>query len=421
MNEYHTVSPDQSTSEKRTALTVGELNEYIRMLLEGNPILKSVWVKGEISNFTNHRSGHLYFSLKDEEGVVRVVMFRGSAASLGFIPEEGMKVLLHGRVTLYGKTGQYQINADAMQPDGIGALYIAFEQLKRRLESEGLFDESRKKALPRYPRRIGIITSPTGAAIRDMMNIAGRRFPLTELILYPSLVQGSGAPRQLCEGLCFFEKEMENGTENAVDVIIIGRGGGSLEDLWAFNDEALARMVSACSIPVISAVGHETDFTICDFVADCRAPTPSAAAELAVPDGAVLSRQLGNLGRRYRELIQMGIDSRRVAVRTLSLSRGLQKPSHTVDEKRIELDWLSDRLDGGIAFSVDSRKNTLGRLAERMQALNPLSILSRGYCAVSRGEGICTTAGSLSVGDRVTLRFGDGSRSAEIVEEGEGS
>lgn len=410
-------SPQASPEgDRKNALTVSELNEYIRMLMEGNPVLKSVWVKGEISNFTNHRSGHLYFSLKDEDGVIKVVMFRMSAARLGFVPEEGMKVLLHGRVTLYGKTGQYQINADGMQPDGIGALYIAFEQLKRRLEYEGLFSEENKKPLPKYPKKIGIITSPTGAAIQDMIQITGRRFPLAELVLYPSLVQGSDAPRSLCKGLRYFEYAKDHQTDDSVDLIIIGRGGGSMEDLWAFNDEELARTIASATIPVISAVGHETDFTICDFVADRRAPTPSAAAELAVPDVGVLSRQIGNLSRHFEGLLVTNLDRYRNQLQMLASSKGLLKPSYTVDEKRLQLDRISDNLDITIQHGMESRKNDLRRLAERFNALNPLGILSRGYSAVSRIDGkICTAASDLSVGDCVSLRFADGIRHAEII------
>ena len=409
--------PTTPVSDRRKALTVSELNEYIRMLMEGNPVLRSVWVKGEISNFTNHRSGHLYFSLKDEEGVIRAVMFRASAARLGFIPEEGMKVLLHGKVTLYGKNGQYQINADGMQPDGIGALFIAFEQLKRKLEYEGLFSEEQKKPLPKYPKRIGIITSPTGAAIQDIIQITGRRFPLTELILYPSIVQGSEAARSLCKGLRYFEYEKEHQTDNSVDLIIIGRGGGSMEDLWAFNDEQLARTIASATIPVISAVGHETDFTICDFVADQRAPTPSAAAELAVPDATVLSRQIGNISRHFEGLLLADLDRYRSRLQMLTASKGLLRPSYTIDEKRIRLDRLTDRIDDTIHYGMESRRNDLRHLAERFSALNPLGILARGYSAVSRSDGrICTAASDLSVGDHITLRFADGIRHAKIIE-----
>lgn len=414
MNE----DPAYKKEDKRSVLTVYELNEYIRMLLDGNPVLKNVWVKGEISNFTGHRSGHLYFSLKDEDGLIRAVMFRGSAEALAFRPEEGMKVLVHGRVTLYGKSGQYQLNVDSMQPDGVGALYIAFEQLKRKLSEEGLFDASRKSALPKYPEKIGIITSPTGAAIRDMLQITARRFPLAEIILYPSLVQGDGAPRQLIAGLRYFEGAKHIKSEDAVDLVIIGRGGGSIEDLWAFNDETLARTIAASTLPIISAVGHETDFTICDFVADCRAPTPSAAAELAVPDGANLYRQMNNLQRHLESRLLSSIEAHRARLRFLSASRGLSRPSHTLEEKRIELDRISEKLDTLVLRTVETREQALVRIADRLHALNPLSVLSRGFCAVSRPNGtICIKASELSVGDRVTLRFSDNERHAIITEE----
>jgi exodeoxyribonuclease VII large subunit len=235
-------------------------------------------IKGEISNFTNHRTGHFYFSLKDEGGLIRAVMFKTAVQKLNFLPENGMKVILRGRISSFVRDGQYQIYVNDIQPDGVGSLYIAFEQLKRRLESEGIFDQSRKRPIPKLPRRVGIVTSPTGAAVRDMINIFGRRFPYTELVLYPALVQGPGAAADVAKGVRYFNET------DSVNVIVVGRGGGSIEDLWAFNDEMLARTVAASRIPVISAVGHETDFTICDFAADLRAPTPSAAAELAVPE-----------------------------------------------------------------------------------------------------------------------------------------
>ena len=284
---------------ERRIITVSELNEYIKMVLEHDELLMRIFVKGEISNFTNHyKTGHFYFSLKDEGGTVRAVMFRGSAARLKFMPENGMRVIVGGRVGVFPRDGQYQIYAETMEPDGIGALYIAYEQLKKKLEAEGLFDASKKKPLPKIPTRIGVITSPTGAAIRDIIHILGRRFPLARVILYPALVQGEGAAPDLVRGLDYFN-QMGN-----VDVIIIGRGGGSLEDLWAFNDETLARHVAASRIPVISAVGHETDFTLCDFAASRRAPTPSAAAEIAVPETEELARKLANVTSRIELLLE---------------------------------------------------------------------------------------------------------------------
>jgi len=267
-------------------LTVTQLNEYVKMLLDSDALLGSgIWVRAEISNFKHHYgTGHFYFSLKDDGALVRAVMFRFNAQKLAFEPKDGMRVLVHGKVSAFVRDGQYQLYVDDIVPDGKGALYFAFEQLKKKLEAEGLFEESRKRPLPRFPEKIGIVTSPTGAAIRDMINILGRRYPCAELFLYPALVQGPEAPADLMAGLKFFAEKKR------VDVIIIGRGGGSVEDLWAFNNEQLAYAVAASPVPVISAVGHESDFTICDFVADKRAPTPSAAAELAAPDRMELKK-----------------------------------------------------------------------------------------------------------------------------------
>ena len=257
--------------------TVSQINQFIKYTLDASPVLSDIYIHGEISNFTNHRSGHLYFSVKDEESVLRVVMFKSSAVRLKFLPENGMKVLIHGRISSYVRDGQYQLYADSMEPDGAGALAVAFEQLKKKLEAEGLFAAEKKKLLPPFPKAIGIVTSPTGAAIRDILQILGRRYPLSKVILFPVQVQGDAAPRQLISGIQYFNRHL------SVDVIIIGRGGGSMEELWAFNNEELARAVAASEIPVVSAVGHEIDFTISDFAADLRAPTPSAAAELTVP------------------------------------------------------------------------------------------------------------------------------------------
>ena len=257
-----------------SVMTVSELNNFIKSMFDSNRLLSSVYVKGEISNFVSHRSGHFYFSLKDADGQIKAVMFRSSALKLKFIPENGMKVTVFGSISVFSRDGVYQMYATSMQPDGIGALYLAYEQLKAKLTDEGLFRDDHKKLLPQYPSKIGVITSPTGAAVRDIINVLGRRYPLATVYIYPALVQGDGAARTLIDGVDYFD------AAGLVDTIIIGRGGGSIEDLWEFNNEELARRIYACSIPVISAVGHETDFTICDFVADLRAPTPSAAGDL---------------------------------------------------------------------------------------------------------------------------------------------
>ena len=398
-------------SEKMLLLSVGMLNEYVKGLLESNEVLADVWVRGEISNFTNHyKTGHFYFSLKDEKGAISAVMFRSYAQRLPFMPQNGMKVILHGRVSLYAPGGQYQINADSMQPDGVGGLYLAFEQLKAKLQAEGLFDESRKKPLPRIPSRIGIITSPTGAAIHDMIHVLGRRFPVAEILLYPALVQGAGAPASLIAGMQYFNRERN------VDLIIIGRGGGSMEDLWAFNDEALARTVAASALPVISAVGHESDFTVCDFVADRRAPTPSAAAELAVPDMSDLKRLLRGTEDRLGNAVNARIAQRRDRVALLSKSRALTSPDRFVDDCRMRVGDLSLRLDRAADHRLTRAKGDFARAAAQLDALNPLAILTRGYAVVRAGEKPVRSVEELRVGSPVRLTLSDGEAMAEITE-----
>lgn len=398
-------------SEKTLLLSVGMLNEYVKGLLEQNEVLSDVWVRGEISNFTNHyKTGHFYFSLKDERGAISAVMFRSYAQRLPFVPQNGMKVILHGRVSLYVTGGQYQINADAMQPDGVGGLYLAFEQLKAKLQAEGLFDESRKKPLPRIPMRIGIITSPTGAAIHDMINVLGRRFPSAGILLYPALVQGAGAPASLIAGMNYFNQK------NNVDVIIIGRGGGSMEDLWAFNDEALARTVAASRLPVISAVGHESDFTICDFVADRRAPTPSAAAELAVPDTDDLKRLLRGYEDRLGIAVNMHLSQRRDRVARLASSRVLTAPDRFVDDCRMRVGDLALRLDRAADHKLTRAKGDFARAAAQLDALNPLAILTRGYAVVRSGETPVRSVEELRVGTPVRLTLADGEAMATVTE-----
>ena len=283
--------------EIKDALTVTELNSYIKNLFDSNRTLVALSVSGEISNFVEHRSGHLYFSLKDSEAQIKAVMFKSNSMRLKFKPESGMKVIVHGSVSLYTGTGSIQIYVNSMEPDGIGSLYLAYEQLKEKLHREGLFDREHKRLLPIFPERIGVITSPTGAAVRDIINVIGRRYPIAKIYLYPSLVQGEGAEDNLIKAVDYFDSSA------LVDVIIIGRGGGSIEDLWAFNSERLARRIYDAKTPIISAVGHETDFTICDFVSDLRAPTPSAAAELSVPDVRELLIRLDGMTDRLESAL----------------------------------------------------------------------------------------------------------------------
>lgn len=396
--------------EQRRVITVSQLNEYIKAVIEGQPVLRSIFVKGEISNFTNHyKTGHLYFTLKDETSLIRCIMFKGSADKLKFAPENGMKVILHGKVSAYPRDGQYQLYADNMEPDGIGALYIAYEQLKARLEKEGLFDPRYKKPLPKIPKKVGIITSPTGAAIRDIINILGRRFPFAEGVLYPSLVQGDGAPAQLIEGVRYFN------SRNDVDVLIIGRGGGSIEDLWAFNDEGLARAIFDSRIPVISAVGHETDFTICDFVADRRAPTPSAAAELAVPETMELKQKILNIIGRMDMLILHNVKTGRQKVDELASKRVLNTPDFIVDDRRVRLMNLDGRLENGMKYSVILKKERFAGATSKLEALNPMSVISRGYSAVFADDGrLIKSVDQVSVGDRLNFKTVDGTVSTEV-------
>ena len=394
------------------AVTVTELNEFVKGLIDKTSPLSDVYVKGEISNFKNHYgTGHFYFTLKDDGSLIRSVMFRSSASKLRFMPEDGMKVIAHGRVSAFVRDGQYQLYADSLEPDGVGALYIAYEQLKKKLEAEGLFDPSRKKRLPKIPTRVGIITSATGAAVRDMIHVAGRRFPCAKLVLYPSLVQGPDAPAQLISGVRYF-----NDT-NSADVIIIGRGGGSFEDLWAFNDETLARTVAASRIPVISAVGHETDFTICDFAADVRAPTPSAAAEIALPETAELKRKINNIISRENAVLLQVIARRREHLSRMASSRALTSPMNFIDDKRMTVLSMADRLTRAESTSIALLSARLGASVGKLNALNPLSVLSRGFSAVYGADGaIIKSTDQMTVGDTVTFRVADGDALAEIRE-----
>ncbi len=397
--------------EHRSTLTVTELNEYIKLLLDSQPLLSKLFVVGEISNFTDHRSGHLYFTLKDKDSAVRAVMFKSYASRLAFRPENGMKVIVRGSVSVFPRDGQYQVYVEDIQPDGAGTLFTAFEQLKKRLEAKGLFDRSLKKKLPEFPERLGIITSPTGAAIRDMLNISARRCPMAEIVIYPSLVQGSSAPKNLIEGIKYFN------AEKSVDVIIIGRGGGSIEDLWAFNNEQLAYAVAESEIPIISAVGHETDFTICDFVADLRAPTPSAAAELALPDCSELSYELSVMKTRLGTLMKRLTDDGRDTLELLSRSKIFTSPETYFNTRRMLIDRKAERLDSGMATKSSDMSARLRESAAKLEAINPLAVLSRGYGAVSDENGATVTrAEQLQKGQKINITFADGKVSAEITD-----
>lgn len=398
--------------DARQYFSVTQLNEYVRMLLDGNAVLSDIWIKGEISNFTNqYRTGHMYFSVKDAGATVRVVMFRSNAARLGFEPRDGMKVILHGRVSAYVAGGQYQFYADHMQADGFGNLFLAFEQTKARLAAEGLFAQERKKPIPPFPGRVGIITSPTGAAIRDIINVTGRRYPQGELIIFPSLVQGEQAAAYLAGGIRYFNRAAN------VDVIIIGRGGGSIEDLWAFNDEGLAREIAASAIPVISAVGHETDFTICDFVADLRAPTPSAAAELVFPDRAALKSALQARLSKIDALVRGDLSQKRARLNLLATSRAMRAPAAVIAERQMRVDELSVRMHNAMDKLIESKAQGLAANAGRLQALSPLAVLSRGYAVTYDVSGeVVTSAERLTPGQSIAVRYKDGEARAQVTD-----
>lgn len=388
--------------------SVTQLNEYTKAILDEDAILSDITVSGEISNFKRHSSGHLYFSLKDEKSAISVTMFKWQAMYLRFAPSNGVNVVAKGRVTLYEPTGQYQLVVTSLQPDGIGALYAAYEKLRKKLSEEGLFEN--KKPLPAFPKKIGVITSKTGAAVQDILNILGRRYPIAEVVLCPVLVQGQQAAEQLCNAV------NKMNAINACDVIIIGRGGGSIEDLWAFNDEHLARAVAASKIPVISAVGHETDYTICDFAADLRAPTPSAAAELAVPDMQELIFAIKGLkNRMYADMC--GIFERCSSEYEYVIAgRGLTTPMYQIELRSQMIDMLAGRIEFAYKDILAENAKRLSGVAARLSALDPMRVLARGYCAASGEDGIISSAAKLKTDDRINLRFSDGTAQCIVAE-----
>ncbi len=395
--------------ESPSTLSVTELNSYIKNVFENDRQLSSVTVRGEISNFTAHRSGHLYFSLKDSEGQIKAVMFRSSALRLKFMPESGMKVIVHGSVQVYTRDGNYQIYVSSIQPDGMGALYLAYEQLKQRLASEGLFSDEHKKLLPRFPDRIGVITSPTGAAVRDIINVTGRRFPLATLYVYPALVQGEGAEESLISGVDYFDKS------GLVDVIIIGRGGGSIEDLWAFNSEKLARRIYDSHIPVVSAVGHETDFTICDFVSDMRAPTPSAAAELVVPDIKEITLRLDEYYSRAEGALSR---KARYARETLQMMKStlLEKiPDRIFEKKASAVSDAYKDVSSKMESILKEKRSALMLASEKCSAMDPLAVLSRGYSIIQCEGTVITRVGDVCVNQNLDIVLSDGDISAKVI------
>lgn len=397
-------------SANTEALSVTEVNKYIKMLIAGDDILSAVAIRGEISNFKRHPSGHLYFTLKDEGAEIAAVMFRGDTGRLQFSPANGMRVVVFGNIDVYERSGRYQIYVRSMLSDGAGAMAEAYERLKRKLEAEGLFAEELKRPIPRFPKCIGVITAPTGAAIRDILNITGRRYPQAKVLVCPALVQGVDAPMSLRNALELM------GAYGECDVIIIGRGGGSVEDLWAFNDEGLARAVAACPVPIISAVGHETDFTLCDFVADKRAPTPSAAAELATPDVFAVRAYIADTEGRILRNTEKLIETKRQRVEQLSGLLSARSPEARLAHIRERIARKRENMDSIIDKRYSDRLARCGALIEKLNALNPLAVLQRGYSAVMDSDGnVVVSASQLTVGQAVSITMSDGIAEAEII------
>jgi exodeoxyribonuclease VII large subunit len=391
-------------------LSVTELTRKIKNVVETS--FTRVIVQGEISNFKRHTSGHLYFTLKDESAQIQAVLWKNRAISLFFTPQDGMNVIATGRITVYEVRGQYQIDIVDLKPRGIGELQMAFERLKQKLDKEGLFDPRHKRPLPQYPRRIGIVTSSTGAAIHDIINILSRRFPCIDVILYPVKVQGVGAAEEIVEAIESFN------TVDDIDLLIVGRGGGSLEDLWAFNEEIVARAIYHSKIPVVSAVGHEIDYTIADFVADFRAPTPSAAAELVVPDRRELIEYIRNFCYNNEQLVQNLIKSLRQQISSIVVSYGFNLPKNMLQQHSQRLDELQRSIQQMISHTISLKKEKYHSLHQRAFSLNPEAVLKRGYAIVYRYGSVIDRAKRLQSKDNVDLHFYDGNASAEITKGG---
>ncbi len=396
---------------ERQTLSVSQLNGRIKGLIDGDPELSDVCVRGELSNYKIYPSGHHYFTLKDAESSIRCVMFKSSAVKLRFRPESGMGVTAFGRVSVYPRDGAYQLYCSALLPEGTGDLQVAFEQLKRKLDEEGLFAREHKKPLPKYPGRIAIITSSAGAAVHDMIRILSQRWPLTKVVLLPVRVQGAEAPPEIV-GAIRYANEFK-----VADLIITGRGGGSIEDLWAFNDERVARAIYASELPVISAVGHEPDVTIADYVADARASTPSNAAEIAVPDIAEFTDVLRSYEIRSAQAMAKKLAALRTRLDTVSTKRVMLDPAAAIDDRRIVLDRYRDRLIGAQEHINAEKKHEYVRLTAALDAMSPLKVLSRGYAIVSGASGnVIKSIDTLEKGDEVSLRLADGTAECEVTD-----
>lgn len=416
----------------REYITISELNEYVKGLLDDNIFLNKVYLKGEISNFKAHTRGHFYFTLKDEGSRLNAVMFSYNTSSLKFQPVDGMKVLVCGKISAYVPTGAYQIYVETMEEDGLGNLYIEFEKLKKKLAAEGLFDPDKKQKIPKVPKRIGIVTASTGAAIRDILTTIKRRFPICETILFPSLVQGADAAKDIV-------KKIEIANTYDIDTLIVGRGGGSIEDLWPFNEEIVARAIYNSKVPVISAVGHEIDFTIADFVADLRAPTPTAAAELAVPNIDTINTYLENAVSRSTLSLNNLIDLKKQNLLTLTSSYVLKKPTALYEIKEQNLDYLMDRLNKEISIVLENtsarlfaagnsyvltnpsilykfKEQGLAHLIGKLDVLNPLNTLKRGYSITKKDDKIVSSVKGIKKNDTIDIDLKDGSVKTQVLE-----
>lgn len=400
----------------QTVLSITQLNEYIRGKMDTDPLLNQVAVRGEISNYKLYPSGHHYFTLKDEASALRCVLFKGNAARLRFRPENGMKILAMGRVSVFPRDGAYQLYCTALAMDGVGDLYAAFEQMKKKLEAQGLFDPSHKKPIPRYPGTIGIVTSSAGAAIHDMLRILGKRYPLTRVRLFPVRVQGAGASQEIAAAIRYANYY------HLADVLIVGRGGGSMEDLWAFNEEPVAYAIYESEIPVISAVGHEPDVTISDFVSDLRAATPSNAAELAVPDQDGLRQSLDQMTSAIAGNLSRQLKAARQHLNALACASVLQDPGAYIAQQRKNMEFLKNRLAAAQNQSVAQKQQRYIAAVSKLDAMSPLKVLTRGYSVTQTESGeIVRSAGQVKAGDRVRIRVSDGSMTAEILDQQEES
>ena len=391
------------------AISVSDLNSYIKNKIADDEYLNNVLIKGEISNFKNHYTGHMYFTLKDENSLIKCIMFKSYAQKLDFMPKDGMKVFVLGGVSVFERDGIYQIYVKAMQEDGVGILYKKYEELKQRLDEEGYFDESHKQKIPLMPKVIGVLTSQTGSVIRDIINVSTRRNPNVQIRLYPVPVQGEGAAEKIADGIRFMNEN------NLADVLILARGGGSLEDLWPFNEEIVAHAIYNSKLPIISAVGHETDFSISDFVADLRAPTPSAAAELAVPDIYEIKQKINVYQNRLRMSLVKKVEIMKLRYEKCMNSRVFKEPTRNINDNYLRIDNYIKRLENTIKIKQKEEKTKYIELVSKLDTLSPLKTLTRGYSIIESDNKIINSYKKLSTGDKVKLKFYDGQKDAEIL------